>query len=88
MDEKQEILKTIGGGTMKEQFYSDGVTRITDPFYTCLCPAGHKQWEITRKTTCSVCGRKLLLCMPSDQYVAEHNKVCFRGGKRPCTAKK
>ena len=70
---------------MTEAYYNDGVTRITDPFYTCVCPSGHKQWEITRKTTCSACGRELLLCMPSDQYaryVAEQKGVHFRKGKR------
>ncbi len=59
---------------MTEKYYSDGVTRITDPFYTCLCPSGHKQWEITYRKSCSVCGQKLVLCIPSDRYAAAKKK--------------
>lgn len=59
---------------MVEEYYSDGVTRITDPFYTCICPEGHKVWEVMYTNTCSVCGRKLVLCMPADQYAARQKR--------------
>lgn len=53
---------------MAEGYYSDGVTRITDPFYTCVCQSGHKTWEITKKDVCSECGKKLVICIPANQY--------------------
>ncbi|MDE5588211.1 MAG: hypothetical protein K2J60_03600 [Acetatifactor sp.] len=59
---------------MKEGFYEDGVTRITDSFYTCICPDGHKHWEITYRKVCSDCGKKLVLCMPSDRYAQQIKK--------------
>lgn len=55
---------TPGDGT----YYSDGVTRITDPFYLCICPGGHKEWSCIYVKKCRFCGRKLTKCIPADQY--------------------
>lgn len=53
---------------MRDKYYPDGATRITAPFYTCICPAGHKVWSITHISTCYACGKELIYCEPSDQF--------------------
>ena len=48
--------------------YKDGVTRISDPFYACICPAGHSAWSCTYIRKCRICGKRLTQCIPADQY--------------------
>lgn len=55
----------------KTMYYADGITKVTDPFYMCVCPDGHKMWSCVYERTCPECGRKLFLCIPADQYKKE-----------------
>lgn len=50
---------------MRRKYYSDGVTRVSAPFYVCECEAGHKCWSVTGKKICS-CG-KPVKCRPANQ---------------------
>lgn len=52
----------------KEGFYQDGVTRITDPFYICICPEGHRVWNCIYTKQCPVCGSRLEKCIPANKY--------------------
>lgn len=47
---------------MRGDYYADGVTKITDPFYICICLKGHKYWSITQVKTCDLCGSVLSSC--------------------------
>ena len=55
----------------KEQYYQDGVTKVTDPFYMCVCPDGHKMWCCTYLKKCPECGKKLSICIPANLYKKE-----------------
>lgn len=45
---------------MKKGFYSDGITKITDPFWEICCTScGHETWSVTYKSKCSKCGGKV-----------------------------
>lgn len=50
----------------RDRYYSDGVTEVTSPFFTCLCPAGHTYWRTTPAETCDICGKKLKKCTQPD----------------------
>lgn len=49
-------------------YYGDGITRITDPFWLCICPEGHTAWSCTYVKKCYFCGKKLEKCIQADQY--------------------
>lgn len=53
---------------MKDEYYNDGVTRVTDPFYLCICPAGHGYWSCTYEKKCFECGKRLLKCVPANEH--------------------
>ena len=41
---------------MKEGYYSDGVTKFSDPFYKCVCRnCLHRYWSVTIASKCPVC---------------------------------
>lgn len=41
----------------RELYYNDGVTRVTDPFYLCICRSCLKSfWAIRVDTVCPDCG--------------------------------
>ncbi len=50
----------------RQKFYSDGVTRIIDPFYKCRCVNGHQYWSITPISICSKCGGEMR-CAPASE---------------------
>lgn len=59
--------KHAGGGKRKGrvmEYYTDGVTRVTDGLYVCKCEDGHTYWSLTYQTRCSKCGKKVS-CMPA-----------------------
>lgn len=38
-------------------YYSDGVTKFSDPFYKCVCrKCLHKFWSVTIDAPCPECG--------------------------------
>lgn len=40
----------------KVGYYSDGVTKYTDPFYKCVCRGClHKFWSVTINASCPEC---------------------------------
>ncbi len=42
---------------VKPGYYSDGVTKYTDPFYKCVCRRClHNFWSVTIDIVCSCCG--------------------------------
>ncbi|MGI6500323.1 MAG: hypothetical protein ACOX1S_05435 [Anaerostipes sp.] len=43
---------------MRQVYYgSDGVTKITDPFWDNICKeCGHKYWSVGLNNTCPACG--------------------------------
>jgi ribosomal protein S27E len=48
MGEKKQINQT--------RYYNDGITRITDAFWTVRCPdCGHVNWSLTYGWVCPVC---------------------------------
>lgn len=51
---------------MQQTYYIDHVTKITEPFYVCHCPAGHAFWSVTYQRRCRECGRVLDGCLPAD----------------------
>lgn len=58
-----------GGRVMERQeFYQDGVTRVTDPFYICVCEQGHKAYSPIYMKKCAFCGAALRQCVPADKY--------------------
>lgn len=48
----------------KQIYYSDGVTKIKDPFYVVECVGGHRYWSVTYERRCSVCGKDITDCSP------------------------
>ena len=41
----------------KPMYYNDGITKITDPFWTIHCPdCGHAGWSLTYMKCCPECG--------------------------------
>lgn len=50
---------------MRQSYYSDRVTKITDPFYVCRCPAGHAFWSTTYQKRCRECGQRFISCLPA-----------------------
>lgn len=58
-----------GGRVMdRQEFYQDGVTRVTDPFYICVCEQGHKAYSPIYMKKCAFCGAVLRQCVPADKY--------------------
>ena len=51
---------------MRQKYYSDGTTRISAPFYACICPAGHAFWSVLPQETCRECGQILTNCTTAD----------------------
>lgn len=49
----------------RRKYYSDGVTKRTDPFYVCSCPNGHQYWSVTYQRTCNICKEKIE-CVPAN----------------------
>lgn len=46
-------MQTLGP---KDDLYADGVTKITDPFYCCICRnCMHRFWSVTISPSCSKC---------------------------------
>ena len=42
------------------KLYSDGVTKITDPFYEIKCTTcGHSTWALLKRNKCSKCGAEI-----------------------------
>lgn len=58
-----------GGRVMdRQEFYQDGVTRVTDPFYICVCEQGHKAYSPIYMKKCAFCGAPLRQCVPANKY--------------------
>lgn len=55
----------------REEFYPDGVTRPTDPFYITLCPNGHEIYSCIYRKKCFECGEKLISCLPANKVKKE-----------------
>jgi len=45
--------------TERPKFYTDGVTRVTDPLIMTKCKCGHEFWRTRKRmtVTCRKCGR-------------------------------
>lgn len=50
---------------MWKEYYTDGVTKRTDPLYICSCSCGKCYWSCTYQKQCSECGRDLISCEPA-----------------------
>lgn len=58
-----------GGRVMERQeFYQDGVTRVTDPFYICICEKGCAAYSPIYLKKCELCGAPLRQCVPANKY--------------------
>lgn len=43
--------------------YDDGITKITDPFWTTKCSrCGHAGWSLTKKYKCNSCHSDKITC--------------------------
>ena len=43
--------------SLRQEHYIDGVTKITDPFYKCICKCCTKAfWGVTKYVSCPFCG--------------------------------
>jgi ribosomal protein S27E len=41
----------------EQRYYSDGITKITDRFWTLSCPdCGHAGWSLIKMECCPECG--------------------------------
>lgn len=59
----------------KDDVYSDGVTKITDPFYCCLCrKCLHRFWSAALLPHCSKCLSKDIFFSHDWDSVAEEMK--------------
>ena len=57
---------------MKDGYYSDGVTRFTDPFWRNLCyECGNTYWSVMISKQCPVCQSSNILNTFDDE-VLEH----------------
>jgi hypothetical protein len=44
------------GKVNQEIFYNDGITKVTDPFWTVKCPdCGYDGWSLTYMDGCPIC---------------------------------
>lgn len=51
------FCKWKGWKMAKIGYYSDGVTKYTDPFYQCVCRVCfHRFWSVTITAACPSCG--------------------------------
>lgn len=50
-----------------KQYYTDGVTKISDSFYVCVCPKGHRYWSCIYVRKCALCKAKLNRCVPANK---------------------
>ena len=58
-----------GGRVMdRQEFYQDGVTRVTDPFYICICEKGCAAYSPIYLKKCELCGAPLRQCVPANKY--------------------
>lgn len=49
-----------------EGYYSDGITKYTDPLWVAVCPeCGHNHWSVMKIGTCPNCGFMNLQCTNS-----------------------
>lgn len=53
---------------MRQEYYEDGVTRVTDPFYICICEEGHKAYSTVYIKRCALCNADLCVCVPANKY--------------------
>jgi hypothetical protein len=42
----------------KPKFYSDGITKVTDPFWNYICEEGHSGWSLIKMDYCPECQSK------------------------------
>ena len=48
---------------MKNTYYSDGITKTTDPLWIIKCPkCGHAGWSVIKVNKCKVCKSTNILC--------------------------
>lgn len=48
---------------MKETYYSDGITKTTDPFWTIKClDCGHAGWSVLKPRKCYSCNSANITC--------------------------
>ncbi len=61
----------------RQEYYSDGVTRITDPFYLCICRKCIKAfWAISVDTVCPECGSdELFRTFDKEEFDRELKKL-------------
>lgn len=52
-----QFCKWKGWGMTKKGYYTDGVTKYTDPFYQCVCRGClHRFWSVIPTANCPKCG--------------------------------
>lgn len=56
---------------MGDEYYKDGLTKITDPFYAFECRDGHLMWSVTYMEKCPKCGAPAKCCIPANKYKKE-----------------
>jgi hypothetical protein len=51
------------GDLRKAKYYSDGITKITDPFWVVKCfTCGYEGWNLIHTDSCTECGSEDISC--------------------------